>query len=132
MIIAFIYQDHHDWDLHLYEFRFAFNTEFHTHRYLYVHTSIKLSPAFSNLGRILNPKESLRREIEGNVAMGQGDIGDWSERIIQLQNLRDWVAENLRLAYERQANYLNSSKRPFAFDVGDRALVEKGLLSKAI
>lgn len=51
MMIAYLDQDHRDWDVHLTEFRFAYNTVYHT--------SIKLSPAFLNLGRVPNPVDSL-------------------------------------------------------------------------
>lgn len=51
MMIAYLEQDHRDWDLHLTEFRFAFNTA--------SHSSITLSPAFLNLGRIPHSVESL-------------------------------------------------------------------------
>lgn len=33
MITAFLKDDHREWDLHLTEFRFAYNTAYHTHRY---------------------------------------------------------------------------------------------------
>ncbi|KAL6418025.1 hypothetical protein ACFW04_011263 [Cataglyphis niger] len=43
MITAFIEQYHRDWDLHLAEFRFAYNSAYHT--------SLQATPAFLNLGR---------------------------------------------------------------------------------
>ena len=74
------------------EFRFAFNTA--------PHSSLKLSPAFLNFGRFLNPADSLWREIEGQVAIHKGDVVSCSERMERLQNLRDWVAEKFREAHE--------------------------------
>ena len=43
MIVAYLGQDHREWDLHVREFRFAFNTSYHS--------STKYSPAFPNFGR---------------------------------------------------------------------------------
>jgi len=53
MIIAFLDRDHRDWDVHLNDFRFAYNTAHHS--------SIGTSPAFLNLGRELERTHSLRR-----------------------------------------------------------------------
>lgn len=123
MIIAYLNQDHRDWDVHLNEFRFAYNTAYHT--------SIKLSPAFLNLGRVPSPVDSLWRIKEGEIAIEQGNAEFWSERMLRLQNLRGWVAENLRTAYERQARYYNRNKQIPAFKVGDRVLAKNRILSNA-
>jgi len=47
MMISFIEQDHREWDKYLSEFRFAYNTTFHS--------SLGTSPAFLNLERELEP-----------------------------------------------------------------------------
>lgn len=123
MMIAYLKQDHRDWDLHLSEFRFAFNTA--------SHSSIRLSPAFLNLGRIPQPIESLWREKEGKLPLQPGDPEAWADRMLRLHNLRDWVAENLRQAHESQARYYNRSKRVTAFKIGDRVLAKNRVLSNA-
>jgi len=53
MIIAFLEQDHREWDVHLKDFHIAYNTAYHS--------SIGASPAFVNLGRELELIHSLRR-----------------------------------------------------------------------
>lgn len=123
MMIAYLDQDHREWDVHLNEFRFAYNTAYHT--------SIKLSPAFLNLGRIPSPVDSLWRSREGEVVIEQGDAESWSERMLRLQNLRGWVAENLRSAHDRQSRYYNRSKQVTVFKIGDRVLAKNRVLSNA-
>ena len=54
MVVAFLGRDHREWDAHLRDFRFAYNTAHHS--------SVGTSPAFLNLGRELEPARSLRRE----------------------------------------------------------------------
>ena len=71
------------------------------------------------------------KETEGNVLVEPGNATNWSERMIRLQNLRDWVAENLRLAHQRQARYINPSRREITFQVGDQVLVINRVLSNA-
>ena len=56
MIVAFLRDDHKEWDLHLHEFRFAYNTA--------VHGSLKVTPAFLNFGREPLPYRSLRKEVD--------------------------------------------------------------------
>ena len=51
MIISFIEQDHRTWDRYLPEFRFAYNTSYHS--------SLRISPAFLNFGRDPCPFNSL-------------------------------------------------------------------------
>ena len=55
MIVAFLKDDHRDWDLHLHEFLFAYNTA--------VHGSLRVMPAFFNFGREPLPYRSLRNEV---------------------------------------------------------------------
>ena len=53
MITSFLEKDHRDWDVHLDEFLFAYNTA--------VHSSLKVSLAYLNLGHDLHAKNDSRR-----------------------------------------------------------------------
>ena len=50
MIRSFIEQDHRDWDVHINDFRFAYNSS--------LHSTNKTTPAYLNLGRELLPRSS--------------------------------------------------------------------------
>jgi len=97
MIIAFLEQDHREWDVHLRDFRFAYNTAHHS--------SIGASPAFVNLGRELEPVHSLRRRGRRATEVQAGETAKWAERMEKLQSLHAWVAENLEQAHRKQASY---------------------------
>lgn len=58
MIVAFLDRDHREWDEHLRDFRFAYNTAHHT--------SIGTLAAFLNLDRELWPPKTMR--AKGEVA----------------------------------------------------------------
>jgi len=68
MITSLIEKDHREWDKHLSEFRFAYNTAFHS--------SLETSPAFLNLGRELKPVQLLSRNQATEVEAR--DIAEWS------------------------------------------------------
>ena len=57
MIRSFIGDDHRDWDAYIHDFRFAYNTAFHT--------TINATPAFLNMGREPRARKSFRRLGEG-------------------------------------------------------------------
>jgi len=78
MIILFIEKDHREWDKHLSEFRFAYNTAFYS--------SLETSPAFLNLGRELNPAQLLNRNQE-TTEVEVRNVTMWSE-MKKLQFLR--------------------------------------------
>ena len=56
MIVSFIGINHRSWHEHLSDFKFAYNTAFHS--------SLKISPAFLNLGRDPKPINSIRKSKE--------------------------------------------------------------------
>ncbi|XP_011151569.1 uncharacterized protein LOC105190499 [Harpegnathos saltator] len=123
MVVAFIEQDHREWDRRLKDFRFAYNAAHHS--------SLGMSPAFLNLGRELEPTVSLRRRREGRKDLDPGNSVNWSERRKKLAPLVDWVRENLAQAYERQAGRYNLRKRPAIFGVGDFVWKKQHVLSSA-
>ncbi|KAL6417751.1 hypothetical protein ACFW04_011652 [Cataglyphis niger] len=86
MITAFIEQDHRDWDLHLTEFRFAYNSAYHTLEPLAIH--------------------SRRETQEPELEVEEAATGKWKERMERIQALRDWVVENLETAHQRQSRLL--------------------------
>lgn len=123
MIIAFIEKDHREWDEHLSEFRFAYNTAFHT--------SLGTSPAFLNLGRELEPVRSLSRQTSTVTEVENRDTAEWSERMKKIQSLRDWVIENLDQAFQKQSARYNLRRRDKSFKVGDLLLKRQHTLSSA-
>jgi len=123
MIIAFLGQDHREWDVHLKDFRFAYNTAHHS--------SIGASPAFVNLGRELEPIHSLRRRCRTAVEVRAGEAAGWAERMEKLQSLHAWVAENLEQAHRKQASYYNLRRRDRVFGVGELVLRRQHVLSSA-
>ena len=94
MITSFIEKDHRDWDLHLDEFHFAYNTA--------VHSSLKVSPAYLNSSRDLRTKNESRRKEESLVIIREPNTKNWTNRMTQINELRDLVKLNLDLAHELQ------------------------------
>jgi len=87
MIVAFLDCDC-DWDVHLGDFRFAYNTA--------QHSSIGTTPTFLNLDRELEPTHLLHRRTREVTEVEPGrPVGKWSERMRALQLLHRWVAKNL-------------------------------------
>jgi len=91
MIISFIEKNRREWNRYLSEFRFVYNTAFHS--------SLGTSPAFLNLGRELRPMQLLRLPNSEVTEIEARDTAEWSERMRKLQVLREWVTENLDKAY---------------------------------
>ncbi|XP_029169373.1 uncharacterized protein LOC114939266 [Nylanderia fulva] len=123
MIISFIDKDHREWDEHLPEFRFAYNTA--------CHSSLGASPAFLNLGRELVPVYSLSRRTQQATEVTAEDTAKWADRMRKLQSLREWVVENLNKAYEKQASHYNLRRRDKRFRVGNLVLKRQHVLSSA-
>ncbi|GAB1867938.1 RNA-directed DNA polymerase [Camponotus japonicus] len=123
MIIAFIEKDHREWDKHISDFRYAYNTA--------CHSSLGASPAFLNLGRELEPVCSLGRRSRGVTEIEPGDTVKWADRMKKIQALREWVLESLDRAYERQASRYNLRRRGRTFKVGDLVLKRQHILSSA-
>lgn len=123
MIVAYLDRDHREWDAHLSDFRFAYNTAHHS--------SIGTSLAFLNLGRDLEPANSLRRRAEGGVVVEPSDPTQWSDRLKTLSPLLEWVGENLEQAYERQSAQYNSKRRSRTYGKGDLVLKRQSVLSSA-
>lgn len=123
MIRAFIDQDHKEWDHHINDFRFAFNTS--------KHAATPVTPAFLNFRREPLPSNSLRRELENNQVIDTGDTSKWLERLGRLTAIRDWVVDNVEKAHIRQAKYYNKGHRPVTYKIGDIVLMRNRVLSSA-
>lgn len=123
MIVAFLERDHREWDQHLKNFRFAYNTAHHS--------SIGASPAFLNLGRELLPVNSLRARNAEAAEVEMRDPAEWSERMQNLQSLQEWVSENLEQAYQKQSSRYNLRRRDRTFRVGELVLRRQHVLSSA-
>lgn len=122
MIAAYVDQDHKTWDAHVEDFRFAYNTA--------RHAATKMTPAFLNLGRELEPRTSLRREIEGEVEIEPASPQEWIDRLSRVGNIRDWIVDNLEKAHARQAPHYNLRRRQLAYKLQDRVWVRHRPLSK--
>ncbi|KMQ92133.1 reverse ribonuclease integrase [Lasius niger] len=123
MITAFLAENHREWDEHLAEFRFAYNTAYHT--------SLGTSPAFLNFGREPQPVNAVRDRRETNVAIGEALPLEWRTRMEKVQVLREWVVENLEAAHQKQAHYYNLRRRDRQFGVGELVLKRQHVLSSA-
>lgn len=87
MIVAFLGQDHRDWDMHVKELRFAFNTS--------THSSTKHSPAFLNFGREPLAANTSKQLLEKGMRIEPLDHADWARRVSRIRAIRGWVAEYL-------------------------------------
>jgi len=123
MIVAYIDKDHREWDKHLIDFRFAYNTA--------SHSSLGTSPAFLNLGRELIPAKAIRGEGEVLKDIERRDPTEWSERMKKLRVIQEWVVENLERAYRIQADHYNLRRRHRVFRPGDLVLKRQHALSDA-
>ncbi|XP_036150132.1 uncharacterized protein LOC118648039 [Monomorium pharaonis] len=119
MITAFVDRDHREWDVHVHEFRFAYNSAHHT--------SLQATPAFLNLGRE-PPPVGLYRD-EAAVEVERTEPAEWRERMERLEALQEWVVENLEAAQEKQAKYYNRRHRDRQFEVGEQVLKRHHVLS---
>ena len=93
MIISYVGNNHRPWDEHLAEFRFAYNTAYHS--------SLKTSPAFLNYGRDPEPVSSPRRGGDPELKIDPRAPESWSERMKKIQVMMDWVIKNLDAAFQQ-------------------------------
>ena len=121
MIVAFLRDDHRDGGLHLYEFRFTYNTA--------VHGSLNITSAFLNFGREPLPHRSLRKEADVKQPRCLPEPSEWLERMKRLIHLRDLITKNLDRAYQTQARYYDKYRRERHFKVGDLVLKRERLSS---
>ncbi|XP_033225941.1 uncharacterized protein LOC117178627 [Belonocnema kinseyi] len=124
LIVSFLQNNHQDWDLHLSEFRFAYNSA--------LHGTVKVSPAFLNFEGNPLPYRTMRRDLERSNQHVEPQPEAWLKRMERLDHLRNWVCRNLDKAYETQTKYYNAGKRDRDFSVGDLVLRRNRKLSKKI
>ena len=124
MIISYIDKDHATWDQHLSEFRFAYNSAYHT--------SLKSSPAFLNFGREPQPTNSLRKRIDTESKIESRSPESWQQRMNKIQSMRDWVVKNLDDAFARQSKYYNLRHRKLRFHKDDLVLSRCRTLSSKV
>ena len=124
MIVSYNDKDHNTWDEHLSEFRFAYNTAYHT--------SLQTTPAFLNFGRDPKPINSLKRREELNLEIDPQAPELWNVRMKKLQIMRDWIIKNLDSAFKKQAHYYNLRRRQLRFSRGDLVLTRCRKLSSKI
>lgn len=113
MLISFIDKDHCSWDKYLGEFRFAYNTSHHD--------SLKMSPAFLNLGRHPKPTNELRNRTNDYPVIEPQDPTLWEAGMRKLQVMQNWVIENLKKVFQKQS-YYNQYHLLIAYSKGDLVL----------
>lgn len=96
MIVTFLAQDHSDWDVHVKEFRFAFNT--------FTHSSTKYSRVFLKFGREPLVANTVKQFISKDTHI---EPRDWAKRLGRVRAIRGYVAENLKLTHNMQAKIWN-------------------------
>ena len=121
MMISFIKDTQRKWDGHLNDFRFAFNTAYHS--------SLKTSLSFLNFGRDPVPQGTLYEKLEPTTSEPPrpGNVDTWSERVKRLEALRDLMKRQLDAAHNKQ--YLRV--RPRTYQIGDCVLRRDRTLSSA-
>ena len=123
MLRAYIDSDQRTWDLHLPEFRFAYNSAYHA--------SLQTSPAFANFGREPQPAISMRKKAEGDLEMVPREPQEWVDRMKRLDTFRKTLVHALGEAQQQQAHYYNLRRRDREFNVGDLVLRRAHPLSNA-
>uniref|UniRef100_A0ABD2WIR8 RNA-directed DNA polymerase n=1 Tax=Trichogramma kaykai TaxID=54128 RepID=A0ABD2WIR8_9HYME len=124
MIASFVNDKHDEWDRYLPQFRYAVNTA--------VQSTLKVSPAFLNMGRQPKQAKSLRREVEKWCTKEFMEQSAWAERMAKLDELREIVMEYVGAAYEKQSKYYNRGRKEATFNIGDVVLRRTHNLSKGI
>ena len=82
MLSSFVGSHHRDWDEHIPDFRFAYNTAFNE--------ALQATAAFLNLGRELKARSTLRRRVESR-ATGSSPCEppeNWRARMEKVAELR--------------------------------------------
>ena len=114
IIRAYIQNDHTAWDENIDDLQFAIITS--------RNISTKYTPAFLNLGRELQPLQSLKKNIENDDEIVLQDENKWTDRLRRLQVIKEEVQKNLDRANDKQATHYNLRRRPVEFKVGDKVL----------
>ena len=114
IIRAYMKNDLTAWDENIDDLQFAINAS--------KNTSTKYTPAFLNLGRELQPLQSLRKNIEKDDEIVYQDENKWTDRLRRLEVIKEEVQKNLDEANEKQATHYNLRRRPVEFKVGDKVL----------
>lgn len=124
MMTAYVEGDHRTWDEHLHQFQFAYNCA--------VHSTLGMSPAFLNFGRIPAPPRFTKRILEGRAEIPESDPHIWADRMLQMAELHDLVIQNLEHAQERNPKYFNRGRRDVTYQVGVIVWRRNHVLSSAL
>lgn len=114
MIIAYIKENHREWDEKIPEFTFCINTA--------SQETLQLSPAILNFGRQPMAVNSLRRqvEIEMDKKTEPNAIAAWLECMKKLPELHQVAVSNDERAQVRQATYFNKHRQDVQYQKGDK------------
>jgi len=107
MIIAFLDRDYREWDIHLKDFRFAYN----------IYTSFPnrhFTCFFDFRSRI---RTSALAMYQGVTEVEPRDAIKWEERMRKLQSLYQWVREDLNQARQQQAKHYNLHRRDLKLQI---------------
>ncbi|XP_011313112.1 uncharacterized protein [Fopius arisanus] len=122
MIRAFLGEDHREWDEHLYEFRFAYNTAHHC--------STNMTSAFANFGREPIPARSWKKEV-GSVEATPPLPAEWETRMRRIDTVRVVITHALEEAHRGQAHYYNLRRRASTYQEGGQVLTRRHALFNA-
>ena len=121
MIRSFIGQDHRDWDVHINDFRFAYNSS--------LHSTNKTTPAYLNLGKELLPRKTFRGLVEGEVDLPDPNLSVWTDRMSRMRHLWELITTYQDQAFTKQAKYYDRRHRVLQFKVGDLVKKPNNVLS---
>ncbi|XP_039309078.1 protein NYNRIN-like [Solenopsis invicta] len=91
-------------------------------------TMITAYPRLS-YGREPLPVGLHREQDDVGVEIEEANPVEWREHMGKMGALREWVAENLEAAQERQSKYYNRHRREVTFNVGEQVLKRYHVLS---
>lgn len=119
-IRAYIDENHREWDLNIQKIAYAIRSV--------VHSSTKHSPYFLNFGQEMVVNGEFHRLDEKLKDLSANK----TDRLEQLETMRQNVQENLRNAYLKYSQYYNLRSRKIQFKKGDIVLKREFRLSDAI
>lgn len=117
-------REHKDWDKNIFQIRQAMNTA--------KHEITGYTPSFLNFGRYVPSSGNYYGQLENrdDLRISFQERESYASDIKQLDQVFKTVRERLHLAYVRNAQKYNQSKRDISFAVGDKVWRKNRVLSQ--